>query len=74
VQPRSESDVARARLLWSRLGASKPSPQVLSDEDLRRKYDEGEDVSGNPGEQQQQEQQGGMWMNHGGQHVHVRFR
>jgi len=48
--------------------------EVLSDEDLRRKYDEGEDVSGNPGEQQQQEQQGGMWMNHGGQHVHVRFR
>lgn len=49
--------------------------EVLSDDDLRRKYDAGEDVTGNPGEgQQQQQQQGGHWMHHGGQHVHVHFR
>ena len=47
--------------------------EVLSDEDKRRKYDAGEDITGNPGDDQQQEQQGG-WFNHGGQHVHVRFR
>ena len=47
--------------------------EVLSDEDLRKKYDAGEDVTGNPGEGQQQQQQG-HWMHHGGQHVHVQFR
>ncbi|KAL1503943.1 hypothetical protein AB1Y20_010362 [Prymnesium parvum] len=47
--------------------------EVLSDEDLRKKYDAGEDVTGNPGDQQQQ-QQGGHWMHHGGQHVHVHFQ
>jgi len=48
--------------------------EVLSDEDTRKKYDAGEDVTGNPGEGQQQQQQGGHWMHHGGQHVHVRFQ
>ena len=48
--------------------------EVLSDEDMRRKYDAGEDITGNPGEGQQQEQGGGHWMHHGGQHVHVHFR
>ena len=33
----------------------------------------GEDVTGNPGEGEQQQQQG-HWMHHGGQHVHVHFR
>jgi len=47
--------------------------EVLSDGDLRRKYDAGEDVTGNPGEGEQQQQQG-HWMHHGGQHVHVHFR
>ena len=47
--------------------------EVLSDDDMRRKYDAGEDVTGNPGEGQQQQQQG-HWMHHGGQHVHVHFR
>jgi len=47
--------------------------EVLSDEDMRRKYDAGEDVTGQPGEGQQQQQQG-HWMHHGGQHVHVHFR
>jgi len=49
--------------------------EVLTDEDLRRKYDAGEDVTGNPGEgEQQQHGGGGQWMHHGGQHVHVHFR
>jgi len=48
--------------------------EVLSDDDMRRKYDAGEDVTGNPGEGEQQQQQGGHWMHHGGQHVHVHFR
>ena len=48
--------------------------EVLADSDLRRKYDAGEDVTGNPGEDQEQQQGGGHWMHHGGQHVHVRFR
>ena len=49
--------------------------KVLSDPDLRKKYDAGEDITGNPGDgQQQQQQQQGGWFNHGGQHVHVRFR
>ena len=47
--------------------------EVLSDDDMRRKYDAGEDVTGNPGEGEQQQQQG-HWMHHGGQHVHVHFR
>eukprot|EP00965_Chrysotila_dentata_P257398 6212875-Pleurochrysis_carterae.AAC.1 len=46
--------------------------QVLSDEDKRRRYDAGEDLSGNEEQQQQQGQRTG-WMHHGGQHVHVRF-
>jgi len=48
--------------------------EVLSDDDMRRKYDAGEDVTGNPGEGEQQGQQQGHWMHHGGQHVHVHFR
>ena len=48
--------------------------EVLSDDDMRRKYDAGEDVTGNPGEGQEQQQGQGHWMHHGGQHVHVRFR
>ena len=40
---------------------------------MRRKYDAGEDVTGQPGEGEQQQQQG-HWMHHGGQHVHVHFR
>ena len=48
--------------------------EVLSDDDMRRKYDAGEDVTGNPGEGEQQQQGGGHWMHHGGQHVHVHFR
>ena len=48
--------------------------QVLSDPDMRKKYDAGEDVTGNPGEGEQQQQGGGHWMHHGGQHVHVHFR
>ena len=48
--------------------------EVLSDPDMRKKYDAGEDVTGQPGEGQQQQQQQGHWMHHGGQHVHVRFR
>ena len=49
--------------------------EVLSDEDMRKRYDAGEDVTGNPGDEQQQQQQGGgHWMHHGGQHVHVRFQ
>jgi tetratricopeptide (TPR) repeat protein len=47
--------------------------EVLSDPDLRTKYDAGEDVTGNPGEGEQQQAQG-HWMHHGGQHVHVQFR
>ena len=47
--------------------------QVLADDDTRRKYDAGEDLTGNPGEGEQQ-QGGGHWMHHGGQHVHVHFR
>ena len=47
--------------------------EVLSDGDMRRKYDAGEDVTGNPGEGEQQQPQG-HWMHHGGQHVHVQFR
>jgi len=46
--------------------------EVLSDEDKRRRYDAGEDLSGNEEQQQQQGQRTG-WMHHGGQHVHVRF-
>ena len=41
---------------------------------MRRKYDAGEDVTGNPGEVQEQQQGQGHWMHHGGQHVHVHFR
>jgi len=51
--------------------------EVLSDDDMRRKYDAGEDVTGNPGEGQEGHGQGGgggHWMHHGGQHVHVHFR
>ena len=48
--------------------------EVLSDDDMRRKYDAGEDVTGNPGEGEQQGQGQGHWMHHGGQHVHVHFR
>merc|ERR1719198_2353545 len=47
--------------------------EVLSDEDLRKKYDAGEDVTGQPGEQEQQ-QGGGHWMHHNGQHVHMHFQ
>jgi len=46
--------------------------EVLSDADKRQKYDAGEDITGNPSDGQEQEQ--GGWFNHGGQHVHVRFR
>ena len=48
--------------------------EVLSDEDKRKKYDAGEDVTGQPGEGEQQQGGGGHWMHHGGQHVHVHFR
>jgi tetratricopeptide (TPR) repeat protein len=49
--------------------------EVLSDDDMRRKYDAGEDVTGNPGEGEQQgNPMQGHWMHHGGQHVHVHFR
>ena len=48
--------------------------EVLSDDEMRRKYDAGEDVTGNPGEGEGQGQQQGHWMHHGGQHVHVHFR
>jgi len=49
--------------------------EVLTDDEMRRKYDAGEDVTGNPGEgEQQQHGGGGHWMHHGGQHVHVHFR
>ena len=41
---------------------------------MRRKYDAGEDVTGNPGEGGQQGPMQGHWMHHGGQHVHVHFR
>ena len=45
------------------------------DPDMRRKYDAGEDVTGNPGEGQEGGGGGGgHWMHHGGQHVHVHFR
>lgn len=47
--------------------------EVLSDEDLRKKYDAGEDVTNQPGEGQQQQHGGGQWMHHNGQHVHMRF-
>jgi tetratricopeptide (TPR) repeat protein len=48
--------------------------EVLSDADMRAKYDAGEDVTGQPGEGEQQGGGGGHWMHHGGQHVHVHFR
>uniref|UniRef100_A0A7S2JDY8 J domain-containing protein n=1 Tax=Haptolina brevifila TaxID=156173 RepID=A0A7S2JDY8_9EUKA len=48
--------------------------EVLTDDEMRRKYDAGEDITGNPGEGEQQQQGGGHWMHHGGQHVHVHFR
>jgi len=45
--------------------------EILSDEDKRAKYDSGEEVTANP---EQEQQGGGTWMHHGGQHVHVRFQ
>eukprot|EP00316_Scyphosphaera_apsteinii_P008428 CAMPEP_0119325270 /NCGR_PEP_ID=MMETSP1333-20130426/65384_1 /TAXON_ID=418940 /ORGANISM="Scyphosphaera apsteinii, Strain RCC1455" /LENGTH=447 /DNA_ID=CAMNT_0007333205 /DNA_START=52 /DNA_END=1392 /DNA_ORIENTATION=- len=35
--------------------------EVLSDEEKRRKYDAGEDITGNPGDNQQQQQGGAHW-------------
>lgn len=48
--------------------------EILSDADLRKKYDAGEEVTGNANQDEGQGQAGGQWFNHGGQHVHVRFR
>lgn len=48
--------------------------EVLSDDDARRKYDAGEEVTGNNNEQEARGHGGGQWFNHGGQHVYVRFR
>jgi len=46
--------------------------EILSDDDLRAKYDRGEDVTGN---QQQQQHHGGQhFQHHGGQHFHFNFR
>ena len=50
--------------------------EVLSDEDKRKRYDSGEDLTGNPSDDQEQNQHGGgggHWMHHGNQHVHMRF-
>jgi len=57
------------------LGRLEPETREALERDLlaRRKYDAGEDITGNPGEGEQQQQQG-HWMHHGGQHVHVHFR
>ena len=47
--------------------------EVLSDEDKRKKYDAGEDVTANPGDGQ--EGGGGdQFFHHGGQRMHFHFQ
>ena len=67
------ADVDEREQAQNKFKAVAQAYEVLSDEDMRRKYDAGEDVTGQPGEGEQQQPQG-HWMHHGGQHVHVQFR
>ena len=50
--------------------------EVLPDEDKRAKYDAGEDVTANPGDDGDGGGGGqrGGFMHHNGQHVHVHFQ
>ena len=67
--------VENGALYLTKFKAVAQAYEVLSDDDKRRKYDAGEDVTENPGEGEQGGGPGqGHWMHHGGQHVHVHFR
>tara|TARA_B100000768_G_scaffold50927_1_gene49641 strand:+ start:541 stop:837 length:297 start_codon:yes stop_codon:yes gene_type:complete len=62
-----------AELMFKKMAAAY---EVLSDEDKRAKYDAGEDVTANPGDDGEGGGGGqrGGFMHHNGQHVHVHFQ
>ena len=65
-----DKDEAEREEAETKFKAMAQAYEILSDDDLRRKYDAGEEVTGQPNEQ---EHGGGQFFHHGGQRVHVRF-